>query len=135
MNKDAAKESKLPISVVARQKGWPRSQGYFDFVLFVESTYLANMTLEMMMAYVEGDLVHEIKSAMILSDVVTSKFDRLFDDDDTLNCDNKNEILKYVLERYASMRGTYFVKHLKGNSKGRIDKPVASQATQARVIN
>ena len=88
-----------------------------------------------MMASVEGDFIHEIKSAMILSDVVTSRFDRLFDDNDTLNCDNKREILKYVLERYANMQGTHFVKHLKGNSNRDVDKLVASQSTRTCVAN
>ena len=33
------------------------------------------------------------------------------------------------------MRGTYFVKHLKGTGKGNIEKLVESQATRTQVAN
>ena len=43
--------------------------------------------------------------------------------------------LKYILKRYADMRGTYFAKHLKGTANSNINKVVDSQATRTRVMN
>jgi hypothetical protein len=40
----------------------------FCFVCFVESTYLANLTLKMMMAYNDGGIVSKIKFGILLHD-------------------------------------------------------------------
>ena len=45
------------------------------------------------------------------------------------------EVLKYMLERYANIQGTNFVKRLKGNNKGDVDMLVASQATRTHVVH
>jgi hypothetical protein len=50
----------LPTSLVERRKRRASvycSRGYFDFVCFIESTYLANLMLKMMMAYNDGDII------------------------------------------------------------------------------
>ena len=39
------------------------------------------------------------------------------------------------MERYANMWGTYFVKHLKGNSWGQIQKLASCQATRTKVTH
>ena len=60
----AAKSMDLPTSLVERRKRRVSvycSRMYFDFVCFVESTYLANLTLKMMMAYNDGDSISKIK--------------------------------------------------------------------------
>jgi hypothetical protein len=44
-------------------------------------------------------------------------------------------ILSYIIERYANMRGTYFVRHLKGNSGNQIQKLADSQATRTKVAH
>ena len=53
MYRDQAKEAKLSIPVAERRKQRMAkmfcSQKHFQFVKFVESTYLVNLTLEMMM--------------------------------------------------------------------------------------
>jgi len=61
---DAANEQGLPSSVVERRKRKSKmfcTKGYFEFICFLESIFLANLTLEMMLAYADGDLVYEIK--------------------------------------------------------------------------
>ena len=43
--------------------------------------------------------------------------------------------MKYIVDRYTNMRGTYFVKFLKGTGNGSVDRLVDSQATRAKVAN
>ena len=39
------------------------------------------------------------------------------------------------MERYANMRGTYFVKHLKGKSGDQLKKLASCQATRTKVAH
>ncbi len=138
--KDEAKNANLPTSLVEKRKRRSAkifcTKAYFEFICFVESTYLSNLTLKMMQAYADGDIVHKIKLALLESDVATKKFDELCRYDISLSSDNKQQIMKYLMERYANMRGTFFVKHLKGNCSGNIvDKLAESQATRTKVAN
>jgi len=41
----------------------------------------------------------------------------------------------YIIERYVNMGGTYFVRHLKGNSGTQIQKLADSQATRTKVTH
>ena len=44
--------------------------------------------------------------------------------------------MSYIMDRYANMRGTYFVKFVRGSgSAGTVDSQVASQSSQAKVLN
>jgi hypothetical protein len=95
------------------------SREYFDFVCFVESTYLANPTLKMMMAYNDGDIISKIKFGILLHDDSRDRFSCLSGSD---NKDDNRLLLAYIMERYANMWGTYFVKHLKGNSGDQLKK-------------
>ena len=55
-----------------------------------------------------------------------------------LGSDNDTDnqlLLTYIVERYANMRGTYFVRHLKGNSRNQIQKLADSQTTRTKVAH
>ena len=57
----SAKDAGLPTSIVERRKRFAKTfctQQYFEFICFVESTFISNLNLTMMMAYADGDLVH-----------------------------------------------------------------------------
>ncbi len=41
---------------------------------FIESTSLSNLYLEMMIAHMNGDLIHEAKKMTIVNDIAISKF-------------------------------------------------------------
>ena len=41
----------------------------------------------------------------------------------------------YILDQYTNMRGTHFVKHLKGTRKGSIDTLMESQVTRTKFAN
>ncbi len=71
----------------------------------------ANLTLKMMLAYNDGDIVATIKLGILLHDDTRDRFSCL------LGSDNKydnQQLLVYIMERYVNMQGTYFVKHLRG---------------------
>ena len=131
----AAKTMSLPISLVERRKRRASvycSREYFDFICRVESIFLANLTLKMMLAYNDGDIVTRIKKSILLHDGMRVRFSRLSGSDNEV--DNQL-ILSYIIERYANMRGTYFVRHLKGNSGNQIQKLADSQATRTKVAH
>ncbi len=44
-------------------------------------------------------------------------------------------LLTYIVERYANMWGTYFVRHLKGHSRNLIQKLADRQATRTKVAH
>lgn len=133
---DSAKEQGLPTSVVERRKRMSKmfcTKGYFEFICFLESIFLANLTLEMMLAYADGDLVYEIKQQTLQNEGAMSKFAALCNNDDSFSDDDLGKIMNYVIQRYTNMRGTYFVKHLRGTGGGGVDRLVGSQATRDKV--
>ena len=118
----AEKSMDLPTSLVERMKRRASvycSREYFDFVCFVESTYFANLTLKMMMAYNDGDIISKIKFRILSHDDLRDRFSCLSGSD---NEDDNHLLLAYIMERYVNMQGTYFVKHLKGNSGDQLKK-------------
>ena len=89
----------------------------------------------MMMAYDDGDLVHEIKTQMLTSHLTITEFNGLWNKDEKLSGEETEQVIKYIVERYMNMRGTYFVKFLKGTGNGSVDRLVDSQATRAKVVD
>jgi len=142
LEEQEATEQTLPISLVKRRKRRAQvfsTKIYFDFISFVESVYLDNLTLDMMMAYADGDIIHAIKTAILDSEVAREKFMAICNNEDTterFSDDEAIKLMKYIMERYANMRGSYFVKHLKGTGNGgsAVDKLVRGQATRTKVI-
>jgi hypothetical protein len=125
----------LPIPLVERRKQWALvycSREYFDFICCIESIFLANLTLKMMLAYNNGDIVIRIKGSILSQDGIRDQFSCLSGSDNDV--DNQL-ILSYIIERYANMRGTYFVRYLKGNSGNQIQKLANSQATRTKVTH
>ena len=112
----AAKRMNLPSSLVERRKRRASvycTREYFDFLCHIESIFLANLTLKMMLAYSDGDIVTRIKTSILSHNEMREKISFLSGSDN--NAENQL-LLTYIVERYANMRGTYFGRHLKGNS-------------------
>ena len=78
------------------------SRDYFEFICFVESVYLANLSLKMTMAYADGDIIAQIKMSIIKNQ--TSKDQYAGNQFDACQC---QQLMAYILERYANMRGTF----------------------------
>lgn len=129
----------LPTHLVDRRKRGRGSsvyctQQYFDFICFVESVYLANLTLKMSMAYSDGDIIAVIKNSILSNDSALDKFAVLFNGE-IVGEEDRRALMEYVIRKYANMRGTYFAKHLKGNSGNFVDNLIENQATRPKVAN
>jgi hypothetical protein len=125
----------LPTSLVERRKRRALvycTREYFYFICVIESIYLANLTLKMMLAYNDGDIVAKIKLGILSHNDTRNSFSCLTGSD---NEDDNQQLLVYIMERYANMRGTYFAKHLKGNSGDQIQKLASCQATRTKVAH
>lgn len=95
---------------------------------------MANLTLDMMLAYNGGDIISKIKLSILSNNSARERFAALFDSD-VPNVETQQAVMEYILDRYANMRGTYFVRHLKMNCGNQIGKLASSQATRAKVAN
>merc|ERR1711862_824904 len=78
LSEDEAKEQGLPIGLVQRRNQRADmfcSENYYNFIGdVIESTHVANPTLDMMMAYADRDIICAIKEQILKSDVVKNKF-------------------------------------------------------------
>jgi hypothetical protein len=77
IDEDIARSSGLPTSLVERRKRNSSvycSHDYFEFICFVESVYLANLTLKMMMEYTDGDIIARIKISIIGNQAAKDRF-------------------------------------------------------------
>ena len=84
----SAKDTGLPTSIVERRKRFEKTfctQQYFELICFVESTFISNLNLKMMMAYDDGDLVHGIKTQMLTSQPTITKFNDICNKDEKLS--------------------------------------------------
>jgi len=81
----------------------------------------------------QSKLVHEIKSQLLSSDITVSKFTSLCNTTDE-SLDDVQQILKHIIGKYTNMRGTYFVKHIRGSQRPSVSDLVASKATRAGVV-
>jgi hypothetical protein len=129
-----AKGMNLPTSLVERRKRRASvycTREYFYFICVIESIYLANLTLKMMMAYNDGDIVAKIKLGILSHIDTRNRFSCLSGSD---NEDDNRQLLVYIMERYANMRGTYFAKHLKGNSGDQLKKLPAARQRERKLL-
>jgi hypothetical protein len=86
----------------------------------------------MMLAYNDGNIVAVIKTRILAHEGTKNIFSSL------LGCDNNygNQLLLgYIQERYANMRGIFFIKHLKRNIGNQIQKLANSQASRTKVAH
>ena len=88
--------------------------------------------LKMMLAYSNGDIVTRIKTSILSHNEMREKVSFLSGSDN--NAENQL-LLTYIVERYANMQGTYFVRHLKGYSRNLIQNLADRQATRTEVAH
>ncbi len=134
IDEQSAKALNLPTSLVVRRKQSALVYcicKYFDFFV-VESIYLANLTLKMMLAYNNGNIVTVIKMSILFHKATMDSFSCL---SGSKNDENNKLLLMYIIERYSHMRGTYFVRHFKGNSRNQVQKLANCQATRTKVVH
>ena len=108
IDEDMAHNLGLPTSLVERKKRKSSvycSRDCFEFICFVESVYLTNLSLKMMIAYADGDIIAQIKTSIIGNQAARDSFADLSGSQfDECQC---QELMAYILEWYANMRGTF----------------------------
>ncbi len=86
---------------------------------------MANLSLEMMVAYNNSIIISVIKSSILSSILAVEKFAALFAGD-AIDKNECQQLMAYVMDWYANMRGTYFVWLLKGNRGNHMKKLIDS---------
>jgi hypothetical protein len=86
----------------------------------------------MMLGYCDGDIATRIKTSILSHNGMRERISFLSGSDN--EADNQLP-LTYIIERYANMQETYFVRHFKGNSGNQIQKLADSQATITKVAH
>lgn len=142
ITREQAVQLELPTGVVDRRKRRRAkvycTRQYFDFICFVETVFLSNLTLKMMRAHADGKIVDKIMQSILSSESAVEKFSALCDNQhcSSLTEDDQKQIMKYMLERYSHMRGRYFVRHLNANGRSNlVNNLQANQATRTKVAN
>jgi hypothetical protein len=112
-----AKEDNLPTRLVEEREGISGSfsrcsRGAYQLMRKVESFFLAYLTLEMMIAYPEGDLIVKIGEAILRDETIRSDFFALAEEAEI--ADGSEEIFVYIMNIFIGMRGRWFVRTIKG---------------------
>lgn len=132
---DAGKE-KLPINLAEkrtrRAAKMYASKSYYNFICSVESIYLTNLNIQMIRAYADSEIMDVILVGIMKNKHLESKFRSLCVDD--VGTKEQQQIMKYLMERYANVRGTFFIKCIKNNNpKSSVDTLAARQAARSKV--
>jgi hypothetical protein len=110
-----AMEEKLPISEIRRKEvselTYP-SGAFFEFGKLLETNYLRNMTLDKYVAHMDGSLVVKIDETLTKSEFVFNAFKKCVDD--TIQPRYVRDAYQYILKKFRNVRGSNFVKKLKG---------------------
>jgi hypothetical protein len=80
--------------------------------------------------FMAWSIISKIKLGILSHDDMRDRFSCLLGSN---NEDDNQLFLAYIMERYANMQGTYFVKHLKGTSGDQLKKLASCQATRTKV--
>ena len=138
ISKDEAKEAGLPTGLVDRRDqqigGFHRmSKECFAFIKMIESVFVKNLSLPMMLAYAEGDLVLVIGKAILENDQIKAEFGDLAESADIDSDDERYAVFVFVMNIYITMRGRWFVRTIK---KQETRKSLFSKAaTRKQVAN
>ena len=84
----------------------------------------------MIRAYADGDIMDIILGGILKNKHLESKFRSLCAGD--VGTKEQQQILKYLMERYVNMRGTFFVKCIKNNNPKSLVDTLAERLYQAR---
>lgn len=140
LTKEEAEKAELPTSMVEQREkhqgnsSFARcSRAYFDFMQVVESTFLHNLNLKMMVAYDRGDLIIEIGDALLASNEIRAKFDELVEEAGIEDDDLRKEIFEYVINLFTGMRGRWFIKTVRGQES--VQSIFSKAATRKKVAN
>jgi hypothetical protein len=130
---DDAKSANLPVELVVHRqvsKLVYSDSPFFELIKLIESIYVANLSMEMMLAYDDGSLIEHIHHAIYMNKFVREKFFLLLHDE--FNDKISLSIFSFILVRFKRMRGRWFVKSLRADH-GKL-KGVDNLSTRTSVI-
>jgi hypothetical protein len=131
--KDALDEG-LPSEVVDRREktALHRSskQFFFLFIQGIESVFLSNLNLKMMMAYSDGNLCEGIRRGIMTNDTIVGEFIHMCNNVENmpLEISVRMDIMAFALKKYVNMMGHWFLKTMKGHQKGFKDDAISGKA-------
>ena len=104
---------------------------------FVESTQIDNLIPEMMLGHLEGNIIQMIKQCILSLNFAPQKTqDLCTNNDDQCISEERQVLLTQTMDRYANMRGIYFVKYLSGTwDAGAMDVHIASLENCTKVLS
>ena len=82
-------------------------KAYYSFICLVESVYLTNLNIKMIRAYADSVIMDVILGGILKDKHLENKFRSLCADD--VGTKEQQQIMKYLMERYANMRGTFLL--------------------------
>ena len=137
--KEDAQKEKMPIDLVEkRTRGAAKmyaSKAYYNFICSVESIYLTNLNIKMIRAYADGNIMDVILGGIMKNKHLEKKFRSLCTDD--VSTKDQRQIMKYLMERYANMRGTFLLSPSKATilkallTRWRIGRPHVAKSSNA----
>ena len=110
--KEDAEKEKLPIVLVEkrttrRAAKMYASKAYCNFICLVESVYLTNLNIKIIRTYADGDIMNAILSSILKNKHLERKFRSLCADN--VGTKEQQQIMTYLMERYANMRRTFLL--------------------------
>jgi hypothetical protein len=124
LTKSDAETQELPTSVIDRKEIkhlYRPSKSFYEFIAHIETIFVQNLTVEMMMAYSAGNLLESIREAIVGNELMRTKFFELSGGDDDFGESISSELMDYVLIKFKHMRGRWFVKLMNGQVGGTYD--------------
>ena len=107
--KEDAEKEKLPINLVKKRTQRAAKmyalEADYNFICSVKSVYLTNLNIEMIKTDVDSNIMDAILGGIMKNKYLESKFNSLCADD--VITKDQQQIMKYLMERYANMRGTF----------------------------
>ena len=89
----------LPTSIIEHRQFnnmFCPNQRFFRLIQIIEANYVSNFTLEMMIAYDDGSLIHEINNALKGDSCFCVQFRLLFDDIEEYDDEIVNAIYSFI---------------------------------------
>jgi hypothetical protein len=139
ITKEESRGAGLPTDLTDQRekKSLVRSSAeFFAIIQSIESVFLANLNLKMMLAFTDGSLCDEIRRGILNNELIVKIFFGLCDEVVEMPLDEgiRRDVLGFVMKRYVNMRGRWFIKIMKGQRKiDQGDAVMKDGATRTRV--
>jgi hypothetical protein len=121
LSKTGAEAQDLPTSVIDRKeiKHLNRpSKSFYEFTAHIETIFVENPTIDMMMACSAGNLLESIQENVVGNELMRTKFFELSGGDDDFGENILIELMERVSTKFKHVRGRWFAKLMNGQVGG-----------------